>query len=140
MKNLSLCLLLFACVGCGTSNKSSSSSPPPPPPPAAQMTGNWTGSMAFSSFNANLQLMFSQDSAGHLTGSAISNPPLCQFNEQVSSSFANNQWGVNSTDNAVGFAGTLSSDGKSLSGNVQLGSAAMTGCGPRLGTMTVQKQ
>lgn len=138
---LLLMCFIFVLAGCGASNKSSSSSPPPPPPPpASQMTGSWIGNMVFSSFNANLELILSQDSAGHLTGSAISNPPLCQFNEQVSGSFANNQWGVNSADGAVGFAGTLSSDGKSLSGNVQLGSSAMTGCGPRLGTLSVQKQ
>jgi hypothetical protein len=98
--------------------------------------------MNFALVNGNLTLTISQDSAGHLTGTAVSTPPLCSFNQPVTGSYftTGQQFQVISADSNETFTGTLSGDQKSLSGTVQLGNAQTTGCGPRTGLFQVAKQ
>lgn len=134
-------LSMVCTLGCGAPAKSSTNPPPPPPPPALPMTGSWTGSMNFTTITANVTLALSQDGSNNLTGAASSTPPLCSFNSQVTGTyFSDGEFQVVSKDGAESFTGTISGDKKSLSGTVQLGAAANTGCGPRLGSFSVGKQ
>jgi len=141
MKILFLCLLLVL-AGCGNSKSSSGNPPPPPPPPGMPMTGTFSGGMNFTVVTGDLKLVLSEDGSGVVTGSAISTPPSCEFNSQVSGRYftSGQQFQVVSGDGAESFTGTLSSDQKSLSGTVQLGAGNLTGCGPRNGSFSATKQ
>lgn len=139
MKAASLLFVLML-AGCGN-QKTTTQNPPPPPPPNLPMTGTWIGSLNLTTFNANVTLAISQDGSNNLTGAVSSTPPLCSFNSQVTGTyFSDGEFQVTSKDGAETFTGTISGDKKSLSGTVQLGAAAMTGCGPRLGSFAVGKQ
>jgi hypothetical protein len=138
MKAARLVFVLFL-AGCGSPSQKTTQNPPPPPPNnIPSMAGQWSGSMNFTTITGSLTLAISQDTAGNITGQISSVPPICSFTSQITGQiFENRTFGFNSVDTLEGFNGTLSADGKSVSGNVNLMQG--TGCGPRSGSWSAIK-
>lgn len=141
-------LLLAGFVGCGGGTSSTGGGQVPPPvvtPPSSDplpaMSGEWQGGMNFTTATGNLSVSLSETSLGDLSGSALSTPPLCQFNLAVAGKvYSDGQFYLQTADNTtLSLAGKLASDQKSGSGNIALGDD--TGCGPRTGgTFSFSKQ
>lgn len=133
-------VFLLILAGCGNpSQKTPTQNPPPPPNNIPSMAGTWIGVLTFTGTSGNVSLAISQDVNGNLTGQVSSTPPICSFTSQITGQiFENRQFGFNSVDTLEGFNGTLSGDGKTVSGNVNLMQG--TGCGPRSGAWSATKQ
>jgi hypothetical protein len=135
-RKISVFALLAASIACGTSTPKSSNtggSGNPPPANFPQMAGTWNGNMNFTVLTGQLSFVVTEDSSGNLTGTASSTPPGCEFNLPVTGAVtASGSFYLQTADTTTAsFAGSLSNENKTASGNTNLGSD--TGCGPRTG-------
>jgi hypothetical protein len=131
-KTLLIVATLVLVIACG-SPKTATPTPGPNPSTLPQVSGEWLGGMNFTTVSGDLVINLTEDASGNVAGTAVSNPPDCQFSLPVSGKvYSNGQVGLQTADGTtIDLAGTLSSNDTALSGNINLG--GLTGCGPRTG-------